>query len=406
MNMEKEASKVKRMLPPETREKILEILREGISRRCGYIKIWKMLQENGIDVSKSTVRHYYYKHFSKRLGSKGRFLPRKLRIEIYQKVLELRKQGLGHRRIKRIIKELYGVAPSSTTILDWYRGKHSPYNGCRIPSMDFLEPSPELAYVIGVVAGDGFAIRNKKISGRYIIGASVKDQEFIEEFARCLGKILNRSPPRPILEKDGLFTVQVGSKALYELLRKPIDIDKISRFVEHCEDCIRSFLKGFFDSEAMVQKGKGAIYCYNTDIKLLKYIRRLLYDYLNIRTTGPNKATIRKEETNKDEYYIYIKAPDRLKFYQLIGFVIKRKQQRLIEENLPKLIMTKLYEKVLELRKQGLGYSRIKKEVERLYGITLGRTTIYNWCKGLHTPFALKRTTNRGSLENQKSSMM
>ncbi|MEM0080077.1 MAG: hypothetical protein QXT92_03590 [Nitrososphaerota archaeon] len=27
--------------------------------------------------------------------------------------------------------------------------------GCRIPSIEFLEPSPELAYIIGVVAGDG-----------------------------------------------------------------------------------------------------------------------------------------------------------------------------------------------------------------------------------------------------------
>jgi DNA transposition AAA+ family ATPase len=37
-------------------------------------------------------------------------------------------------------------------------------------------------------------------------------------------------------------------------MKKPIDIEKIRRFVEHCERCMAMFLRGFFDSEGSVSK--------------------------------------------------------------------------------------------------------------------------------------------------------
>ncbi len=91
-----------------------------------------------------------------------------------------------------------------------------------------------------------------------------------------LGKVLGRSPPRPAVRGE-LFVVRVRSKALYDLLRKPIDIDGIRRFVEHSEDCARSFLRGFFDSEEYADRGDGDIICYNSDRRLLKYIQKLLH---------------------------------------------------------------------------------------------------------------------------------
>ncbi|MEM1770417.1 MAG: hypothetical protein QXG93_08080, partial [Nitrososphaerota archaeon] len=100
-----------------------------------------MLKENGVEVSRSIVRYYYYKNFPEKLKKRGRYLPRELRIKLHQKVLELRRQGLGYKRIKKKIKELYDVSLSTSTINYWCRNICSPFNGIRIPSIDFLEPS-------------------------------------------------------------------------------------------------------------------------------------------------------------------------------------------------------------------------------------------------------------------------
>jgi len=327
-----------RRLPPEVKEKLLEALRVGVAKGYGYVKIWRMLKENGVEVSISTVRNYYYKNFPEKLKRRGRCLPRELRIKLYQKVLELRRQGLGYKRIKKKIEELCNVSLSISTISRWCRKICSPHNGCRVPSVKFLEPSPELSQVIGTVAGDGFA--TKKNGNEYVIGARVKDGDLIEEFSRCLGKVLGRDPPRPRQEKDGAFVVEVESKALYELLRKPIDINRIAPFVEHCEECMRRFARSFFDSEGSVDKD-GKIRCYNSDLQLLQYVRKIL-NILGIRTTRPKICTKkgtaffdrRRGKTytaKKDVYRICVRMSDVLRFYQRIGFTIQRKQKRLEE---------------------------------------------------------------------------
>ncbi len=339
-----------RRLPPEVKEKMEEALKIGVEKGYGYHRVWRMLKENGIEISKSTVRNYYYKNFKsspERLKKRGKYLHRELRIKLYQKVLELRKQGLGYKRIKKKIEELYDVSLSKSTISDWCRNIHSPFNGCRIPSIDFLEPSSKLAYVIGVVAGDGWAVR--KENSIYEVGAKVRDEDFIEEFSRCLGEVLRRDPPRLRQKKDGKLIVSAESKALYELLRKPIDINRIQQFVEHCEECMRSFLRGFFDSEGCVSK-KGQVYCCNTDIQLLQYTMKIL-NFLGIRTTGPkiyvkkgtsfiDKRTGKTYVARKDVYRLYVRKPDALKFYQLIGFTVKRKQRRLEEYLMKRRLLT------------------------------------------------------------------
>ncbi|MEM0482237.1 MAG: LAGLIDADG family homing endonuclease [Nitrososphaerota archaeon] len=176
--------------------------------------------------------------------------------------------------------------------------------------------------------------------GEYRIEVKVKDMDFVKEFAECLGRVLRRGPPRPKTVEDGRLKMRVSSKALYELLQKPLNLDRIRPFTEYSNDGMRSFLRGFFDSEAHVDKKDGDIFCYNTDIRLLKYVQRLL-KLLGIQTTGP-KICIRKGapidknrgeiyKKRKNVYYIYVKARDRLRFYKLVGFTIKRKQQRLEE---------------------------------------------------------------------------
>jgi intein-encoded DNA endonuclease-like protein len=92
----------------------------------------------------------------------GRYLPRELRIKLYNDVVALRRSGLTYRGIIKEIYRRYGVRISTAHISLWLRGVHSPYNGRLIPSLELLKPSEELAYVIGVKVGDGYAYRRRR----------------------------------------------------------------------------------------------------------------------------------------------------------------------------------------------------------------------------------------------------
>jgi intein-encoded DNA endonuclease-like protein len=271
-----------------------------------------------------------------------RYLPRELRIKLYNDVVALRRGGLTYRGIIDEVWRRYGIRLSKSHISYWTRGVHNPYNGRRIPSIELLEPSEELAYVIGVVLGDGRVRRRSRVIKGYNdvrIGLEVKDKEFVEEFARCLATVLGRNPIKPrYMKSSGQYVVEARSETLYELLRKPVDLERLKRYIEHCERCVAAFIRGFADSEGCANK-RGQIRIYNTDLRLLIYIRELL-KRLGVESTGPKLHTrrgtiIRDRRTgkqytrNKDEYYIYIRASSNEDFYKHVGFTIRRKQIRL-----------------------------------------------------------------------------
>ncbi len=150
----------------------------------GYHRIWKMLHGNGVEISRSTARRYYYKIFPEWVGRRGACLDRTTRIRIFSEIKRLRMIGYSYGRIIEAIEEMYGVRLSKSFVSRWLRGIRSPFSGRRIPSIDFLKKTPDCGYVIGVVAGDGWAIRSRE--GDMWIGSKAKDREFIEEFAESL----------------------------------------------------------------------------------------------------------------------------------------------------------------------------------------------------------------------------
>jgi intein-encoded DNA endonuclease-like protein len=261
--------------------------------------------------------------------------PREIRIKAFHDAHELRKRGLSYTEIRNEIYRKYGVWIGKSTIGKWLRGLHNPHNGRYFPLPELLKPSEDLAYVIGVVLGDGNTYEN---SAGYFIRLEAKDKEFVEEFGRRLGNVLGRKPIRPWKYAE-MYTVTVASRTLYELLRKPIDLKRIRKYVEHCPKCAAAFLRGFFDSEGCVDK-KGYIVLHNTNYELLVYVQRLLWRYFGIEATGPwphsqkgkpihDPKTGKQYKANEDCYYIYILADSLLNFYLYVGFTIKRKQKRL-----------------------------------------------------------------------------
>jgi intein-encoded DNA endonuclease-like protein len=271
-------------------------------------------------------------------GGKRSYLPRELRIRLFDEVNRLRRDGLTYLEIIGWIWRRYGVRLSKSHISYWLRGIHNPYNGRYISSIELLRPSEGLAYVIGVKVGDGYVARRRravKSYNRVRIGLKVKDREFAAEFGRCLAKVLGRQPIKPKYSSRQ-YIVEVHSQTLYELLKKPVDLERLKKYIEHCERCTAAFIRGFADSEGSVDK-RGYIIIYNTDYELLTYVKDLL-KRLGIESTGPkplNKhgsiARFRNGsyKRRKDSYYIYIKTDSNMNFYKNIGFTIGRKQRRL-----------------------------------------------------------------------------
>jgi intein-encoded DNA endonuclease-like protein len=209
--------------------------------------------------------------------------------------------------------------------------------------MELLEPSETLAYIIGAVLGDGYP----KIKGRVrkgyrhtIIRFEAVDREFVEEVARCTAVVLNRPPPKLKMRKGTRkYYIEVESKTLWELLKKPIDLERLSKYIEHCEKCMTAFLRGFFDAEGCVSKS-GYILAFNTNYEVLTYVQGLLKRF-GIESTGPRVSrpagslikidpiTGKIYTTKKDCYCIYIRSYCNVDFYEHIGFTIVRKQERL-----------------------------------------------------------------------------
>ncbi len=270
------------------------------------------------------------------LGTGGRvcYLPRELRVRLFDVVVDLRRKGLSYSEIVGLVQKKYGVRLSKSHVSYWLRRIHSPYNGRYIPSIELLRPSKELAYVIGVVLGDGYTTRERRTVKSYNnirIGLYVKDKEFAEEFSRCLAKVLDRRLIKPRTRtrygKSKRYVVEVRSQTLYELLKKPVDLDKLRQYIEHSEDCMAAFIRGFADSEGSVSKS-GQIRIANTDRVLLKYIKDLLEHRLGVAATGP-WPKVSHDPNKKDCYYLLIRASSNLKFYEIVGLTIKRKQRRL-----------------------------------------------------------------------------
>jgi intein-encoded DNA endonuclease-like protein len=266
---------------------------------------------------------------------------RELRIMQYDRAIELRRQGLSLNKIRVRLQKEFGDAPHTSTLSYWTRGLHNPYNSRGIPSPKLFKPSKELAYLIMAILGDGYAyIRILKDSRQaYIVRLDACDKEFVEKAARCAGLVLNRPPPKVnIIQGTRKYYFEVASKALYELLKKPLE--ELKQYIEHCEECTTSALQAFFDAEGSVYKD-GRIVAANTNYELLVYIQQQLLMKCGIETTGTPRINTpqgklitdhrngKTYQAKKDCYRIFIRKSSNETFYRRVGFTIRRKQERL-----------------------------------------------------------------------------
>lgn len=200
-----------------------------------------------------------------RHSSRKKSIPLEARLAMFEKTKMLRKRGLSYSKIRTALTVEYGVSPSKSTISEWLHEMHDPLGSAN--RFD-AEPSPELAYVIGVRFGDG-SINRKGYNRR--IRLQAVDPEFVEEFDRCISAVLEsrRHTLWPDKKRHEVH-LEVSSVLFYNFLNKPLD--KLRGWIEHCEQCVSAFLGGFFDSEGTVSVD-GQLRGYNNDALLLRYVQ-------------------------------------------------------------------------------------------------------------------------------------
>src|SRR2546426_11420996 len=260
-----------------------------------------------------------------------KYLPFEFRVKLYSRVLELAKLSMSYQQIQTEMFDSTHMWLSKGSISGWVGGNHNPSNGANKFS---AVASPELAYVIGVIAGDG----NLSVHGyNYEMLLSVTDHDFAAEFSRCLAEILGKSSLYKVRwsEKRKRWIVQGSSILLHRFLRGGWQL--LKRYVEHCYRCRASFLRALFDGEGTIARNRISIY--NTDLSLLFYIRQLLSKF-GIETRSPYVNTLAGSilkdprtgifyERLRDCYTLAIRTADSLQFARRIGFAIQRKSRLL-----------------------------------------------------------------------------
>jgi intein-encoded DNA endonuclease-like protein len=275
-------------------------------------------------------------------GERRKILPFEIRAKMYEDVIELGKQELKCKGIQRRIYEKHRKRLPISTIKDWINRKHNPFG--KVNKFD-EKPSPKLEYIIGTMFTDGYKYIGKKKS-QHFLRLEVNDREFAEKFAECLTKVLGRKKPyKPFFDRKRKRWIVIGcSVLLFKFLNK--SLEELKPHIEYSKETVASFLRALFDAEGCIYvkikrgKRRRQLRLCNTNKELLIYAKYLLKEHFDIDATGPYLTTRRGSiiyspngkiaKTNKDEYYIYIRARSLLNFYKHIGFIIKRKQRDLI----------------------------------------------------------------------------
>ena len=187
----------------------------------------------------------------------------------------------------------------------------------------------EKAYALGVLAGDGSIDYSPKRK-RYTVSLNVIDEEFADEFGRCLHLTYGITPKKKRLvqkhagRKD-IYLTRLNSKAACE------DLLGYGSFKERewnvpqavkvaTLDVKGSYLRGFFDSEGCVDMTHRLIYGSSSNLVGLQSLSTLLADF-GIKTKiwrGTRSFNLAISERQFVEL-----------FTKHVGFTIRRKDKRL-----------------------------------------------------------------------------
>ena len=272
-------------------------------------------------------------------------------------------------------------------------------NRCRrkpleIPNKNYKKLTPDKAYILGVLCGDGMLYKNLVRYRRYkyfkyYLGLRVTDRDFAEEFKSKIRNVYGINPneyeilggikktPFGYSNCKKQIIVSLGRKKVYEDLNKYGNFGtyvwRVPKEVRNGDEfLVSSFLRGFFDSEGSVDTSSGSISAFSSNKTGLEDIRFLL-GRLGIFTKAERAKKERTLYRIRFSFSKYLKI-----FREKINFTIKRKRYALdtIIKNKKKYrYSSDDYWKVLRLRL--INYSSNK--ISDITGFP--RSTVKSWFK-------------------------
>lgn len=252
----------------------------------------------------------------------------------------------------------------------------------QIPKKGHEHLTPEKAYILGVLCGDGYM----EVKRRRVRLGSVKDEDFVDIFKE---KIIKQYDVRvcKYLRKSGYFDIFVCSYLVYEdLIRYDPTKEglktktwRIPNEILNSDSEIKSnFLRGFCDSEMAPNPPYVRIFICSSNKIGLGQVKELLFDLGIESRIGFSR---RKEEI----YNLSITSIHYLnKFMETIGTSIESKKikiNKILQGVKNFSLRDGTYEKAMELRSHGLGHKRIAKALGIKEGLVRG------WIYNGHNPY-------------------
>lgn len=164
------------------------------------------------------------------------------------------------------------------------RDRTQSYGFCQ-PKHPDLSPTCQLAYILGVLKGDGWCYKfhNKKKTDA-VIGLGVNDCEFAESFAKALRLIGLNPKVFPLDKYKGSTTKWRATCSSREFVTwyKSLRLSEIFQMLDNREDLALQFFRGFYESEGCLSCSPAkSYYCVviaNTDKPLLENIQRIMQE--------------------------------------------------------------------------------------------------------------------------------
>ena len=245
----------------------------------------------------------------------------------------------NHRQIAAELQRRYGTRVPDITVYFWISGRSNPIGHWNVFE---LRPSRELAYVLGVMKGDGFRTTYQP-QGKEEIRLCVRDLDFAEHFNRAVAHVLERERANKIRfesqeDKDGstFFHARYSSIQLAEVLDR--DFDRLRPIAEEFPG---DFLQGFYDSDGSaspnIHSGRLSlkVQASNTNLNTLSYAQNLMLEKFGIasfispgRAAGYSSLAYHRVVTKrKDSFFLTVARRESVRtFSKAIGFSIGRKQ--------------------------------------------------------------------------------
>jgi len=265
----------------------------------------------------------------------GKYAALPERILAYYDALKLRQMKWSYKRIAKELRDVYSIRVSPGQVCNWIKTRHNPLRRC-----GQINNCPELGYVIGAWLGDGSLAIDRKAFKHYI-KLNSKDIEFAQKWGESLAKVTgNLNSYKPKWDTyNKRWEVKVSNVLLWMILTLAKEDPWLVYSI--LEKYPRLACRGWFDAEGSVNVSGKSIRGTNTDIQQIILFQKLLQK-LSIKSnyrprfdegtkfTSPYSGKICKRRRTNYDLIIRSKR-DHLRFAQLVGFSISRKQEKLKE---------------------------------------------------------------------------